>query len=213
MPGGFLHSPIWSPYELYGRVDYVYGWPAFESNDGWTASQGWVNLVETGAYLGYLYLVYKYGQRESGVVGRGAPEELRKVGALAWLTESRTLEGKTAAVAVLVAYSTALVTFAKTVLYCEFCFHLSFLLDWWWELWEMREICKLTLLLNAGLIEALSGFDSIGHNSWLNLVFLWIIPNGAWLVFPLYMLYVFGQEILEGLETAVTPTEKGKKRN
>jgi hypothetical protein len=45
------------------------------------------------------------------------------------------------------------------------------------------------------------------------LIFLWIIPNGAWLVFPLYMLYVFGQEILEGLDTAVTPTPKGKKRN
>jgi hypothetical protein len=69
------------------------------------------------------------------------------------------------------------------------------------------------LELFSGLIEALSGFDSIGHNSWTNLIFLWIIPNGAWLVFPLYMLYVFGQEILEGLDTAVTPTPKGKKRN
>jgi hypothetical protein len=122
MPGGFLHSPIWTPYELYGRVDYVYGWPAFEANDGWTASQGWVNLLETAAYLGYLYLVFGYGVRESEVVGRGAPEEFKRLGGggLKWLTESRTLEGKTAAVAVLVAYSTALVTFAKTVLYCGF---------------------------------------------------------------------------------------------
>jgi hypothetical protein len=128
MPGGFLHSPIWAPYELYGRVDYVYGWPAYESNDGWTASQGWVNLVETAAYLGYLYLVYAYGARESEVVGRGAPDAMRSVGGLRWLTESRTLEGRVAAIAVLVAYSTALVTFAKTVLYCEFpfcCFPLS----------------------------------------------------------------------------------------
>jgi hypothetical protein len=107
---------------LYGRVDYVYGWPAFEANDGWTASQGWVNLLETAAYLGYLYLVFGYGVRESEVVGRGAPEELKRLGGggFKWLTESRTLEGKTAAVAVLVAYSTALVTFAKTVLYCGF---------------------------------------------------------------------------------------------
>jgi hypothetical protein len=127
MPGGWLHSPIWTPYELYGRVDYVYGWPAYEANDGWTASQGWVNLVETGAYLGYLYLVFAFGVREGDVVGRGAPDELQKVGGLKWLTESRTLQGKKAAVAVLVAYSTALVTFAKTVLYCEFLF--SFLLS------------------------------------------------------------------------------------
>ena len=27
-------------------------------------------------------------------------------------------------------------------------------------------------------------------------------PSGAWLVFPAYMVYVFGAEILEGLETS-----------
>lgn len=25
MPGGALHWPMWAPYELYGKVDYIYG--------------------------------------------------------------------------------------------------------------------------------------------------------------------------------------------
>ncbi|KAK5122255.1 hypothetical protein LTR85_004165 [Meristemomyces frigidus] len=52
------------------------------------------------------------------------------------------------------------------------------------------------------------GFDNIGHNDPLTLFFMWIIPNGAWLVFPAYMMYVFGQEILQGLELA---TNGGRK--
>ena len=42
----------------------------------------------------------------------------------------------------------------------------------------------------------------------MSLVFLWIIPNGAWLVLPLYMMYVFGHEILQGLESAAVGGKK-----
>lgn len=28
---------------------------------------------------------------------------------------------------------------------------------------------------------------------------LWIIPNGAWIVLPSYMVYVLGKEILESM--------------
>ncbi|KAI9810478.1 MAG: hypothetical protein M1827_006254 [Pycnora praestabilis] len=52
------------------------------------------------------------------------------------------------------------------------------------------------------LKEYYSGFDNIGHNDISSLILLWIIPNGAWLVFPSYMIYVFGQEILQGLAIA-----------
>jgi len=31
---------------------------------------------------------------------------------------------------------------------------------------------------------------------------LLIFPSGAWIVFPIYMIYVFGQEMLEGLAIA-----------
>ncbi|KAJ9129405.1 hypothetical protein NKR19_g10386, partial [Coniochaeta hoffmannii] len=48
MPGGSLHWPLWVPYELYGRVDHVYGFKAWDSGMGFTAAQGMLNLVETG---------------------------------------------------------------------------------------------------------------------------------------------------------------------
>lgn len=64
-----------------------------------------------------------------------------------------------------------------------------------------------------------SGFENIGHNDAFRLVFMWIIPksvtlyadpfnlmltlsSGAWIVLPSYMIYVFGAEILQGLESA-----------
>ncbi|TKA71666.1 hypothetical protein B0A55_05288 [Friedmanniomyces simplex] len=168
MPGGALHSPLWVPYELYGRVDHVYGWKSYDAHNGWTAAQGAFNAVETAAYLWYLYLVYTYGRQDKRQ-GRGAPRR-EKMGWLEGLAQSRTVEGRVATWAVLVGYSTAWLTFSKTVLY-----------------W---------------LNEAFSGFDNIGHNDIMSLIFLWIIPNGAWLIFPVYMMYVFGQEILQGLESA-----------
>lgn len=118
MPGGSLHYPFWTPYELYGRVDKVYGFEAIETKNGWTAAQGLVNAFETTAYLVYLYLVFKYGEQEP-VQGRGAPDK-SVMGQLRGLSESRTLSGRLAGIAVVVAFSTATVTFWKTVLYCEF---------------------------------------------------------------------------------------------
>jgi hypothetical protein len=47
--------------------------------------------------------------------------------------------------------------------------------------------------------EYYSGFENIGHNSLIDLLFLWIIPNGAWLILPSYMIYVSGSEIMQGL--------------
>lgn len=41
---------------------------------------------------------------------------------------------------------------------------------------------------------------------------MWIIPNGAWLIGPSYMMYVFGGEILQGLEMAATATAPGSTR-
>jgi len=162
MPGGSLHWPIWAPYELYGRVDYIYGWKAFNERNGFTSAQGFLNIVETLMYLYYLYIIYASG-KQSKVQGRGAP----KPSAIGFLGEQRFVDGQKGAIAVLVAYSAAVMTVSKTVLY-------------WMN-------------------EYYSGFENIGHNSALDLIFLWIIPNGAWLVFPTYMIYLAGSEILQGL--------------
>ncbi|KAK3368652.1 hypothetical protein B0H63DRAFT_78981 [Podospora didyma] len=55
------------------------------------------------------------------------------------------------------------------------------------------------------LNESFSGFDNIGHNPAMRLIFLWIIPNGAWLVVPSYLIYLFGSEIVDGLTKASGP--------
>ena len=117
MPGGKLHYPFWVPYELYGKVDLVYSPAAYHARNGWTGAQGLINVVETLAYFVYLYIVYAYGEQDN-VQGRGAPDK-NIMGRLQALSESRTLSGKPAAIAVMLCYSTALVTFSKTVLYCK----------------------------------------------------------------------------------------------
>ncbi|KAK3726055.1 hypothetical protein LTR37_000203 [Vermiconidia calcicola] len=168
MPGGALHKPIWSPYKLYGEVDMGYGFKAYNEGSGWTGAQGLVNGLETTAYFVYLYIVYAYGEPEPRQ-GSGAPDK-SVMGQFKALSESRTVYGKMAGYASLLAFSTATVTFWKTILY-----------------W---------------LIELFSGFDNIGHNSFVTLFFVFIIPNIAWIIVPGYMIYVFGVEILDGLEIA-----------
>lgn len=109
MPGGSMHWPFWAPYELYGRVDYVYGWPAFEARNGFTSAQGSLNVIETAMYLAYLYIYYAEGRPVGGVAGA-----------------KRVLAGRPAGFAVLLAFSAAVMTLSKTVLYCELFFCVCF---------------------------------------------------------------------------------------
>ncbi|KAG4029087.1 hypothetical protein MFRU_017g00250 [Monilinia fructicola] len=163
MPGGSLHWPIWAPYELYGKVDYIYGWKAFDEHNGFTGAQTFLNIIESLMYYYYLYILYAYG-KSSSAQGRGAPKNSGVV------AQQRSVDGKMGALAVLVGYSAAVMTVSKTLLY-------------WMN-------------------EYYSGFANIGHNSIRDLVFLWIIPNGAWIVVPSYIIYVTGSEILQGLAIA-----------
>ncbi|KAI1467062.1 uncharacterized protein F4812DRAFT_459913 [Daldinia caldariorum] len=155
MEGGPLHWPVYAPYKLYGEVDHTYGWKAFHARNGFTSAQGALNVLETLMYLVYLWYYFRSGT--AATVGTRS---------------ARVLSGRPAAVAVLVAFSAAVMTLSKTVLY-----------------W---------------LQEYFSGFDNIGQNSLQDLILLWIIPNGLWLVFPSYLVYVMGEEIIEGLSAAST---------
>lgn len=106
MPGGYLHAPVWKGYALYGSIDYVYGWPAFEANDGFTAAQASLNVVETLGYLVYLWMVWREGGRdgtEPGMKGR----------------LGERVEGGWAAAAVLAGFAFSVMTLSKTVLYGE----------------------------------------------------------------------------------------------
>lgn len=93
MPGGFLHSPIWIPYALYGNVDHMYGIKQWEAGNGFTAAQSALNVIETLMYAYYLALWWGNKDVNSGI------------------------KGNKGAKAVLVGYSAAVMTVSKTVLY------------------------------------------------------------------------------------------------
>ncbi|KAF4269253.1 hypothetical protein CNMCM8812_001571 [Aspergillus fumigatus] len=115
MPGHKLHSPVWTPYALYGTIDYIYGWPAFNARNGFTVAQTVLNLVESAAYLYYLFIIYKYGATMT-TGGRGKQRKTRK-GLLWMLKGDKVVSGRTGATALLVAYSASVMTSSKTVLY------------------------------------------------------------------------------------------------
>ncbi|EFQ26960.1 uncharacterized protein GLRG_02131 [Colletotrichum graminicola M1.001] len=158
MPGGHLHWPLWAPYALYGEVDHIYGWKAFESRNGFTSAQGALNLVETLMYLAYVWLYVSRGQPVGGPAGA-----------------KKTVGGRAGALAVVIGFSAAVMTLSKTVLY-----------------WAN---------------EYFSGFDNIGHNTMADLILMWIIPNGAWLVGSGYMVLSLGGEIVNGLALASKTTK------
>ncbi|KAK0549057.1 hypothetical protein OC845_003318, partial [Tilletia horrida] len=53
MKGGKWFAP-WTPYELYGTIDKIYGLDAFNAREGFPAAQSWMNIPET--ILNYLYV-------------------------------------------------------------------------------------------------------------------------------------------------------------
>ena len=101
MPGGKWHSPIYTPYALYAEVDYMYGWPAWESGNGFTMAQGSLNVLETIGYIGYLYAFWNYGEGQWTYAGG----------------QQRSVGGGWGGIACLFGFSVSLLTFGKTVLY------------------------------------------------------------------------------------------------
>lgn len=112
MAGGKFVSPFYSPYLLYAKIDYVYGKKSWKDRNGFTAAQSFMNVIETVGYLVYLGLVYAYSKDEP-IIGRGAPSQ----GIVGRLAYSRTLRGRIAAWAVLLAFGTSVMTLSKTILY------------------------------------------------------------------------------------------------
>lgn len=131
MPGGSLHWPLWVPYELYGRVDHVYGWPAWNSRSGFTGAQSIMNVVETVLYVVYLGLYFAQGQGQT----------------------IKTVKGRVAAVATLVLFSSSVMTLSKTVLYGElfFCFVVCSRcfrsVGWLASSRNAQQLCRLVSLL------------------------------------------------------------------
>lgn len=175
MPGGRFHSPLWTPYALYGTVDYMYGWPAVEARNGFTAAQGTLNIVETIGYIIYLVTVARCFTGQGGFFRSVAVRSFTDLftrhdehGAGKLVLRG----GRELAFAVLLCFSSAVMTVSKTVLYA--------------------------------LNEVFSGFAYIGHNSASRVFWLWICPNGPWLVIPTYLIWMLGKDILDGLVGAKT---------
>lgn len=158
MPGGAYHWPLWVPYELYGRIDYVYGWKAYDAQSGFSGAQSFLNIVETLMYLYYVYIWYTQGK----VVPTNGT---RKV-----------LTGRAAGEAVAVGFAAACMTVSKTVLY--------WLCEWF------------------------SNYENIGHNTARDVVILWIIPNGLWLIFPTFMIFELWEDIVGAFEVASSRVQK-----
>jgi hypothetical protein len=107
MPGGALHAPVWTPYALYGTIDYIYGWPAWNAGVGFTAAQGTLNAIEVAMCLFYLGVVWM-------------ARTPREAGWRAWLVEGKVkARGSMVATAVVVIWASMVMTISKTVLYCE----------------------------------------------------------------------------------------------
>lgn len=119
MPGHKLHSPLWTPYALYGTIDYIYGWPAFNARNGFTAAQTMMNLVESAAYVYYLWVVYRHGVSVVPTSGRAKPAKQQKKGIAWFLKDEKVVSGRVGASALLIAYTASVMTLGKTILYCE----------------------------------------------------------------------------------------------
>lgn len=98
MPGGWAHSPVWTPYELYGKVDHMYGFKQWNLGNGFTAAQACLNVVETVMYLVYLGVWYR------------AAEGVKTA-------DRRRIAGRAGALAVVLGLSASVMTVSKTVLY------------------------------------------------------------------------------------------------
>ena len=110
MPGGKYHSPFWTPYALYGTVDYMYGWPAWNANNGFTAAQGSLNVIESLMYGFYLYIV---AREVKGGWNQGIIQKIWRQ------DEEIEIKGRLVAEAVLICFSGCVMTVSKTILYCK----------------------------------------------------------------------------------------------
>jgi hypothetical protein len=135
MPGGKYHSPIWTPYALYGTVDYIYGWPAWNDGVGFTAAQGALNVVESSMYAYYLYTLLRRGKGSGWFQVWDAKYYGRKI----------VVQGDDLALAVVTVFSAAVMTVSKTVLYCKS----SLLKQHRHQSWFPYKKCLLTQIYRA----------------------------------------------------------------
>ena len=103
MSGGSLHRPLWIPYELYGKVDYLYGIPALERGDGLVSAFAIINFVESILYVWCAWKLYR--ESKTSLAHKGS--RLLK----------RYFEGRVGNKVLLVMFATSLTVCTKTIFY------------------------------------------------------------------------------------------------
>lgn len=212
MPGGRLHSPIWTPYALYGSIDYIYGWPAFNARNGFTAAQTVMNVIETVGYIYYLIVVYRHGATVTS--GRGARQT--KKGLLWLVTGEKAVAGRVGAIALLVAYSASVMTLSKTLLYCMS--HLILIVAL--RRANSGRAQRVLLGLHEHWTQRCAYSDHAMDHPQVSLACRMGQENpltrscsGLWLVFPTYSIYTLGAEILKSLEQATPRGKPGRPKS
>ena len=125
LPGGQWQHPIWTLYSIYARVDHMYGWPAWDAGDGWTAAQSLINCLESAVYVAYLAVVLAHG-RPAAAGEEAALQGRRRGWEQTWVGRTNVVEGVCGARASLAGFAGATMTLSKTFLYCA------------WTLWVER---------------------------------------------------------------------------
>ena len=159
MPGGWAHKPVWQPYELYGRIDHIYGQKAWESGNGFTGAQSFMNLVETFLYIAYLLMWRANGTVDPRHGGR------------------RVLKGMLAGRAMLLCFAAAVMTLSKTVLYCKLINSVFLALSHCSVEGPWGGFINNFCFSYSGMSEYYGSFGNIGHNDMKTLLFLWVIPK------------------------------------
>lgn len=114
LPGGSLHF-IWAPYAMYSTVDYLYGWPGYNSKNGFVAAQSAVNILESIMYLFYLTVVFRNG---TSIGPRGGSKKTKK-SVLWFLFAEKSVDGRSGMIALLLVFTTCVMTLSKTTLYSK----------------------------------------------------------------------------------------------
>ncbi len=63
-------------------------------------------------------------------------------------------------------------------------------------------LCVAAKTVLYGTIEAVSGGRHTSQNSWVDFIFLYIIPNNLWVVMPLLTVYTLGSRMAERMYNA-----------
>ncbi|KAH7107998.1 hypothetical protein BKA62DRAFT_764073 [Auriculariales sp. MPI-PUGE-AT-0066] len=74
-------------------------------------------------------------------------------------------------------------------------------------------LCSATMALSKTMLywasEYFCNYCAVGHNTMFNLVFLWMIPTGMWLVMPALIIVRLGGEVARQLQVAaLTPLSR-----